>query len=123
MNMKYRLISTHLLSALAMLTPVSTHAQTTEKLLAGLPIEMNVITFLILGALLLFSIILLLKYKSGFTSASMQLSDITTELEHARHRFTETSQTLEKTEFLTHADSPSSELTDFQTDQPEPIRV
>jgi PAS domain S-box-containing protein len=98
MNMKHRLIPTHLLSTLAVLAPVTTHAQATEELPASLPIEMSIITFLILGALLICSIIMLLKYKSGFTNTSMQLTDITTELEHARHRFTETSQTLEKTE-------------------------
>lgn len=100
MNIKRRLIPTHPLPvmALAILVPVTTHAQSAEKPLAGLPGGITTIALSTIGALLVVSIILIFKFRSGYKSTSMQLADITTELEHARQRFTETNQQLEKTE-------------------------
>lgn len=102
MKMQQTSISTRTLFGMALATPLvpaTTHAQTPGGLLAAvLPIEMGLPTFLIIGALLLYSIILFFIFKSRFNGANVELKDVTAELRHTRERLTETSQTLEKTD-------------------------
>ncbi len=102
MNMKHRSISPRTLLGAALATlalaPANTHAQATEGLPAILPIEMNMTTFLIIGSLLLYSIILIFVFKSRLNSTSIELKDISAELGNTRERLTDTSKTLEKTE-------------------------
>jgi len=102
MYMKHKLISTRTLFGMALaipLVPPTTHAQSPGGLLATvLPIEMGLPTFLIIGALLLYSVILFFIFKSRFNGASVELKDVTGELNHTRERLAQTSQTLEKTD-------------------------
>ncbi len=102
MNMKHKPISTRTLFGMALATPLvppTTHAQSPGGLLAAvLPIEMGLPTFLIIGALLLYSVILFFIFKSRFNGASVELKDVTGELNHTRERLAETSQILEKTD-------------------------
>jgi len=100
MNMQHRSIPTRLLPGmtLAILAPVAAHAQTAKGLLAIIPVEMSMTSFLIIASLLLYSIMLFFIFKTRFTNANLELTDITAELGHTRQRLAETNQTLEKTE-------------------------
>jgi PAS domain S-box-containing protein len=99
MNMKQRWNSLCPLLgvACAILAPTAAQAQT-NSVAQPLPIEMSLITFLILGAFLVYTLLQFFIYKSRFTTTHSELQDIETELEHTRQRLTETGQTLNKTE-------------------------
>ncbi len=85
------------LSLLSMI-PFTAHAQAEEGLLAILPVEMSLTTFLIIGGLLVGAILSFFMFQARFNTTHQELKDITAELDHTRERLTESNHSLNKTE-------------------------
>ena len=87
-------LKTFALSTFLGMLPGTSSAQT--GVVALVPVEMSLFSYLVVGGLLVFSVSMLLLFQRRFRIASKELNDLTNELATTRARLTDTNQELEQ---------------------------
>ena len=101
MKNKSKSIARHLQSGGALLIGLSLLPKTSQaqmELASLIPVEMSMTTYLIIGAMLVFFILLFFVFQRRFNATSLALKDITSELETTRQRLVDTSQNLDQSQ-------------------------
>lgn len=80
----------------ALIMPSAALAQSTIASL--MPVEMSLASYLVIGFLLVFAVVMFFLFQRKFNAANLELQDVTNELGSTRKRLTETNQELEQSQ-------------------------